>query len=106
MKIIEAVKMPQPRHAKILPQLQAESVCRRHHEPTPAPPAVELAAFAADGSQVGTAKSQPGDRVPQQLTINGHGMVQLPFGTGVIEGTLIQLCAPEDVGPPRTLGLC
>ena len=31
--------MPQPRHEKILPQGQAESACRRHHEPMSAPPA-------------------------------------------------------------------
>ncbi|MGD0223983.1 MAG: PKD domain-containing protein [Terriglobia bacterium] len=60
---------------------------------------VELTAFAADGSQVGTAKSQPGRNTPQQLTIDGHGMVKLLFGSDVIEGTLIRLCATEDVGP-------
>jgi hypothetical protein len=29
MEMIEAVRMPQPRHAKILPQPQAESACGR-----------------------------------------------------------------------------
>jgi hypothetical protein len=39
MKMIEAAKTPQPRDEKILPQPQAESACRRHHEPMSAPPA-------------------------------------------------------------------
>jgi hypothetical protein len=37
-KMIEAGKMPQPGHAKILPRPQAASACRRHHKPTSAPP--------------------------------------------------------------------
>ena len=32
MKMIEAAKMPQPRHEKIPPRPQAESACRRHHK--------------------------------------------------------------------------
>jgi hypothetical protein len=32
MKMIEVAKMPQMRHAKILPQPQAESACRRRHK--------------------------------------------------------------------------
>jgi len=65
---------------------------------------VELTAFASDGATVGTAKSQPGTATPQQLTINGHGMVKLLFGTGVMEGTLIQLCATPDVETSKSTG--
>jgi hypothetical protein len=32
MKMIEAVKTPQPRHAKTLSEPQAASACRRHHK--------------------------------------------------------------------------
>ena len=32
MKMIEAAKMPQPRHEKIPPQPEAASACRRHHK--------------------------------------------------------------------------
>ena len=32
MKMLEAAKMPQPRHAEFLPQPQAASACRRHHK--------------------------------------------------------------------------
>jgi hypothetical protein len=32
MKMIEAAKMPQPRHEKILPLPQAASAWRRHHK--------------------------------------------------------------------------
>jgi PKD repeat protein len=65
---------------------------------------VELTAYAADGGTAGTAKSQPGITTPQQLTINGHGMVKLLFGTGVMEGTLIQLCATPDVDTSKGTG--
>ena len=40
MKMIEAVRMPQMTHTKILAQPQAESACRRHHKPMSAPPAI------------------------------------------------------------------
>jgi len=39
MKMIAAVKMPQPKHEKILPQPQADSAWRRHYKPMSAPPA-------------------------------------------------------------------
>jgi len=57
---------------------------------------IELSAYAADGTLVGSAKSQNGGGQPQQLAIAAQGMVRLLFGTGVIEGTLIELCATED----------
>jgi hypothetical protein len=69
--------------------LVAATVFSASHAP------IALTAFAADGGTVGTAKSQPGSTL-QLLTINGHGMVKLLFGTGVIEGTLIELCVTED----------
>jgi PKD repeat protein len=65
---------------------------------------VELTAFSVDGSTVGTAKSQPGSTAQQSLTINGHGMVKLLLGTGVMEGTLIQLCVTENVSPATYQG--
>jgi PKD repeat protein len=58
---------------------------------------VVITAFAADGSTVGTAQSQSGNTALATLTIDGSGIVQLFFGTGVMEGTLIQLCATNEV---------
>ena len=63
MKMIEAAKMPQMRHAKILPQPQAESACRGHHEPMSGPPA-ELRTFRPGLDLLHKAHQRGGHRHP------------------------------------------
>ena len=57
MKMIEAVRMPRPRHAKILPQPKAEPACQK-------PPAAEgPPILMADGSSSGAGSCRASNKV-------------------------------------------
>ena len=66
--------------------------------------AVVMTALAMDGSTVSTATSAPATGQTQQLTVNGHGIVKVAFASGVIEATLVKLCATADSGSVQVGG--
>ena len=60
--------------------------------------AVEMTAFAADGTALGSARTVAGTSGLQQATVGGPGIARIVLAPDIIESALVELCATLPAG--------